>query len=52
MKTIIVFALLFALGLAAAQAYQPTQSDYDKLKSEAERLYADASYGKAREVYL
>ncbi len=52
MKTIIVFALLFALGLAAAQAYQPTQSDYDKLKSEAEHLYADASYGKAREVYL
>jgi alpha-2-macroglobulin len=45
----IVFALLCAVGLASIHAQQ---SDYQAIKAEAERYYADASYGKAREVYL
>ncbi|MEK6320111.1 MAG: hypothetical protein AABN33_00365 [Acidobacteriota bacterium] len=45
----VVFALLCAVGLATIHAHQP---DYETLKAEAEKYYADASYSKAREVYV
>ena len=52
MKTIIVLVLLLAFGLAVTHAYQIPQTDYDRLKSEAEQLYVDGSYGKSHDVYL
>ena len=45
----IVLALLCAVGLASIHAQQP---EYETLKAEAERQYANASYSKARELYL
>ncbi|HLF83386.1 MAG TPA: alpha-2-macroglobulin, partial [Blastocatellia bacterium] len=45
----VVFALLSAFALATIHAQQP---DYETLKAEAEKYYADASYSKAREVYV
>jgi uncharacterized protein YfaS (alpha-2-macroglobulin family) len=45
----VVFALLCAVGLATIQAQQ---SDYETLKAQAEKFYADASYAKAREGYV
>ena len=45
---VVAFALLCAVGLATIHAQQP---DYEGLKAEAERYYADASYSKAREAY-
>ncbi|MFY9609864.1 MAG: alpha-2-macroglobulin family protein [Blastocatellia bacterium] len=45
----VVFALLCAVGLASIHAQQ---SDYQAMKTEAEKYYADASYSQAREVYV
>lgn len=45
------FALLALLCLIAPLAQQPVPTDYDKLKSEAERLYAEASYSLAHDLY-
>lgn len=45
----VVVALLCAVGLATIYAQQP---DYETLKAQAEKYYADASYSKAHEVYL
>ncbi len=49
MKTFVIFALLCVLCLASTHAQQ---SEYEKLKAEAERFYAEASYNKAHELYL
>jgi uncharacterized protein YfaS (alpha-2-macroglobulin family) len=53
MKTL--FASLFmVLGLLCVFALtrtQAQQSDYDKLKAEAEKFYSDASFSKANELY-
>ena len=46
---VIVLALLCAVGLASIRAQQ---SDYEALKAEAEKQYANSSYSKARELYL
>src|SRR5689334_17128880 len=43
-----VFVLLCVCSLFAVHAQQ---SDYDKLKSEAEKYYNDASFSKANELY-
>jgi hypothetical protein len=48
MKQLITPILLSLLCLATPQ---PQQSTYDTLKTEAERLYAEASYSQARELY-
>ncbi|MEK6300028.1 MAG: alpha-2-macroglobulin family protein [Acidobacteriota bacterium] len=45
----VVLALLCAVGLLTIHAQQP---DYQTLKAEAERQYANASYSKARELYV
>ncbi len=49
MKPLVMLILLSLLCLAAPQSQQPT---YEALKTEAERLYAEASYSQARELYL
>src|SRR5262245_23490696 len=49
MKPLVMLILLSLLCLAAPQ---PQQTSYEALKSEAERLYAEASYSRARELYL
>jgi alpha-2-macroglobulin len=48
-STLLIITLLCAFSLTRTQAQQ---SDYDKLKSEAEKFYAEASYSKANELYL
>jgi hypothetical protein len=45
------FALLALLCFTVPLAQQAAQSDYDKLKAEAERLYAEASYSLAHDLY-
>jgi hypothetical protein len=42
----LILLLLAPLALAAAQ-----QGEYEKLKTEAERFYAESSYARARELY-
>ncbi len=49
MKLLVTLILLSLLCLAAPQPQRPT---YDALKTEAERLYAEASYSQAHELYL
>src|SRR5215467_1704062 len=50
MRTLVTLALLvFAVFYAATPAQQ---QDYTTLKAEAEKLYADASYSKAHDLYL
>ncbi|MCI0486252.1 MAG: MG2 domain-containing protein [Blastocatellia bacterium] len=49
MKNVIAFALLCALLLAPTHAQQ---LDYETLKAQAEKFYAEASYSRARELYL
>src|SRR5262245_15017912 len=49
MKSLVMLILFSLLSLAAPQS---RQSSYGALKTEAERLYAEASYGQAREIYL
>src|SRR5262249_55290232 len=49
MKSLVMIILLSLLCFASPQNQQPT---YDALKAEAERLYAEASYSQARELYL
>jgi hypothetical protein len=48
-KHLATFALLFILWLISLQAQQ---ADYNMLKSEAEKLYAEGSYAQAHELYL
>ncbi|MFN7949059.1 MAG: alpha-2-macroglobulin family protein [Blastocatellia bacterium] len=45
------FALLALLCFTMPLAQQPVQTDYDKLKAEAERVYAEASYSLAHDLY-
>ncbi|HEX5080644.1 MAG TPA: MG2 domain-containing protein, partial [Blastocatellia bacterium] len=49
MKSFVALILLSLLCFASPQAQQPA---YETLKAEAERLYAEASYSQARELYL
>ena len=49
MKPLVMLILLSLLCFASPRSQQPT---YEALKTEAERLYAEASYSKARELYL
>src|SRR5262245_12271840 len=49
MKLFVTLILLSLLCLASPQPQQPT---FESLKTEAERLYAEASYSHAREAYL
>jgi hypothetical protein len=49
MKTLVMLILLSLLCFASPQSPQPS---YEALKTEAERLYAEASYSQARELYL
>ncbi|MBO0721455.1 MAG: alpha-2-macroglobulin, partial [Blastocatellia bacterium] len=49
MKQLITLLFLSFLCLAGPQPQQPS---YDTIKTEAERLYAEASYSQARELYL
>src|SRR5262249_23015614 len=49
MKPLVMLILLSLLCFASPRSQQPT---YGALKAEAERLYAEASYSKAREIYL
>src|SRR5262249_38115765 len=49
MKPLVMLILLSLLCFASPQSQQPT---YESLKTEAERLYAEASYSQARELYL
>src|SRR5262249_42327456 len=49
MKPLVMLILLSLLCFASPQSQQPT---YEVLKTEAERLYAEASYSQARELYL
>src|SRR5262245_57652507 len=49
MKSLVMLILLSLLCLASPQSQPPT---YETLKTEAERLYAEASYSQARELYL
>src|SRR5215510_2577779 len=49
MKPLVMLILLSLLCLAAPQS-QP--APYGDLKAEAERLYAESSYARARELYL
>ena len=47
----VAFALLALLCFTMPLAQQPVQTDYDKLKAEAERLYGEASYSQAHDLY-
>src|SRR5262245_28095442 len=49
MKSLVMLILLSLLCFASPQSQQST---YETLKTEAERLYAEASYSQARELYL
>src|SRR5262245_20607021 len=49
MKPLVMLILLSLFCFASPQSQQPT---YEALKTEAERLYAEASYSQARELYL
>ncbi|HMB26557.1 MAG TPA: MG2 domain-containing protein, partial [Blastocatellia bacterium] len=49
MKPLVMLILLSLLCFASPRSQQPT---YEALKAEAERLYAEASYSQAREIYL
>ena len=49
MKPLVALILLSLLCFAGPQSQQQT---YETLKAEAERLYAEASYSQARELYL
>ena len=49
MKPLVALILLSLLCFAGPQSQQHT---YETLKAEAERLYAEASYSQARELYL
>src|SRR5262245_60160157 len=49
MKPLVMLILLSLLCFASPRSQQPT---YEALKAEAERLYAEASYSQARELYL
>jgi alpha-2-macroglobulin len=49
MKPVVALILLSLLCFASPRSQQPT---YEALKTDAERLYAEASYGRARELYL
>jgi uncharacterized protein YfaS (alpha-2-macroglobulin family) len=52
MRSLLLLCLLSALCLAVSNADQSTnQSEYQTFKTEAERLYRDGSYSKARELY-
>src|SRR5215813_9369370 len=53
--TAVLLGLLCAIGLATIHAQQVVhaqQTDYESLKAQAEKYYADSSYSKARETYL
>ncbi|HEY7182638.1 MAG TPA: alpha-2-macroglobulin, partial [Blastocatellia bacterium] len=49
MKPLVMLILLSLLCFASPQSTQP---GYEALRTEAERLYAEASYSQARELYL
>src|SRR5262245_36807056 len=49
MKLLVALILLSLLCFASPQSQQ---QPYEALKTEAERLYAEASYSQARELYL
>jgi alpha-2-macroglobulin len=49
MKSLVALILLSLLCFATPRSQQ---SNYETLKTEAERLYAEASYSQARELYL
>jgi len=49
MKPLVALILLSLLCFASPRSQQPS---YESLKTEAERLYAEASYSQARELYL
>ncbi|MBO0857571.1 MAG: alpha-2-macroglobulin [Chloracidobacterium sp.] len=49
MKPLVALILLSLLCFASPQSQQ---SNFEDLKTEAERLYAEASYSQARELYL
>lgn len=48
-STLLIVTLLCVFSLTRTQAQQ---TDYGKLKTEAEKFYTDASYSKANELYL
>jgi hypothetical protein len=54
MKLIRTGAVLLLLcgTFISLQALQIGQTDYEKLKSEAERRYAEASYSLAHDLYV
>jgi uncharacterized protein YfaS (alpha-2-macroglobulin family) len=47
-----LFATLILFSFLCLASPQPQQQTYESLKTDAERLYAEASYSQAREVYL
>src|SRR5262249_42430632 len=49
MKPLLMLILLSLLCFATPQSQQAT---YEDLKAEAERLYGEASYSRARDLYL
>ena len=54
MKLIRTCAVLLLLGLTliSSQALQVSQSEYEKLKGQAEKFYGDASYSLAHNLYV
>ncbi len=54
MKSLRILGFLSALSicLLTGRANQTQQLDYDQLKAEGERFYAESSYARAYEIYL
>lgn len=52
MKRFIAFSASVLLCVCSLFVVRAQQTDYDKLKTEAEKFYADASFSKANELYL
>jgi uncharacterized protein YfaS (alpha-2-macroglobulin family) len=52
MRRWIALSVLVLLCVCSLFAVQAQQTDYDKLKSEAEKYYNEASFSKANELYL
>jgi uncharacterized protein YfaS (alpha-2-macroglobulin family) len=52
MKRLLAFSAFVLLCVCSLFAVQAQQTDYDKLKADAEKFYTEASFSKANELYL
>ncbi|HZS04069.1 MAG TPA: alpha-2-macroglobulin family protein [Blastocatellia bacterium] len=50
-RLLVAFALLSLVCFTAPLAQQFSPTEYERLKAEAEKLYAESSYSKAHELY-